>query len=829
MRPRQHVIVPSPVTGYVLNEERGFFSVIIPEATQNLVLNPSIELATTNYNFIGGSIARVATQQRYGAYSLEWTPGVSPTSYVFYQAGIDCVIGTTYTFSVDVLAPAGLPYRIYFAHGSGAVMGSARSYRGINRWQRVSVTYTEATASVDRYPTLAKEGSVSVAPIYTDGWQVEAKTYATTYCDGDQLGFVSSQAAYQWTGTAHASESTRSAQTRAGGRVVNLDQYGFRVLSYIGLGMAVLSLVSTPFALGDGAQFQRATAQSREFALAGQFDATSLSQLQRLRSDMHAALAPTAVAQHQPLVLRYQAHRCEVPTGPPLDLVCSYAGGLEGNTDNLYGERAALRFTQFLPYVQLAGSQGAAPGYQTSIASVNNILQRSGAGVWSALGTGVNDTVRTLVRTANDALFAGGDFTDAGGSGADYIAKWNGTAWSVLSSATAVNNIVYALAVAPDGVTIYVGGNFTNAGGVAAADYIATWNSSTATWGALGTGMNAVVYGITVGNDGAVYAVGDFTTAGGGAAARVAKWDGSTWAALGTGLNAAGRAVIVGSDGNIYAGGSFTLAGGVANTAYIAKWNGSAWSALSTGMNTTVRALAVGADGILYAAGDFATAGGTSAARVAQWNGAAWSPLGSGVGSDVYALSVYGGALYAGGAFSLAGGFSVPDGIALWTGSAWVPADADLPGSVVVAALHTTRAGVLTAGWFINAGTATAATVTTVTNNGSAPATPHIIFTGPGRVYQIVNTATGDALYFNLTLNAGETATLDLTPNNISFISTFRGNILNTIIPGSQLASFRLLPGANTISTFISGTVTAATSVTMIWTPAYLSVDDATE
>lgn len=828
MRPKRHTIVPEPIGGYVLNEDRGFFSVIIPEQTVNIVTNPSIELATTGYTATGGAaIARSATQQRYGAYSLAITPSAATTDGVFYGT-VSLTSGTAYTFSVDILGIAGVPYQIYFATTGGVLVGTAYRFRATGRWQRVRVTYPE-TSTTTRRLYVTKDTSASVGVFYIDGLQVEAKAYPTTYTDGDQRGFLPTQVAYQWTGTAHASTSTRSAQTRAGGKLVNLDTYGFRVLSYIGLGMAALTLVSTPFALGDGAQFQRATAQSREFALAGQFDAPSLSQLQRLRSDMHAALAPTGVAQQQPLVLRYQAHRCETPTGPPLDLVCHYNGGLEGNTDNLYSERAALKFTQYLPYIQAAGTQAATLGYQTSVTSVNNILQRSAAGAWSALGTGANDTVRVITRTADDVLYAGGDFTDAGGSGADFIASWNGSAWSVLSSATAINNIVYALALAPDGVTLYVGGNFTNAGGVGAADYIATWNSATNTWGALGTGMNAVVLDITVGPDGAVYAVGDFTTAGGGAAARAAKWDGSAWSAMGTGLAAAGHAVIVGSDGNLYAGGAFASAGGVADTARIARWNGSAWSALGTGMGNTVRALAVGPDGSLYAAGDFSTAGGTAAARVAQWNGAAWSPLGPGVGSDVYALSVYGGALYAGGAFSLAGGFSVPDGIAVWTGSAWVPADADLPGAVVVAALHTTRAGVLTAGWFINAGTATVATTTTVTNSGSAPAAPRIMFTGPGRVYQVINTTTGDALYFNLTLLAGETATLDLTPNNISFASTFRGNILNAIIPGSQLASFRLLPGANTISVFISGTTTAATSATMIWTPAYLSVDDATE
>ena len=42
-------------------------------------------------------------------------------------------------------------------------------------------------------------------------------------------------------------------------------------------------------------------------------------------------------------------------------------------------------------------------------------------------------------------LYAGGDFTTAGGVPANYIAKWNGSAWSALGSG--MDSVVYALAV----------------------------------------------------------------------------------------------------------------------------------------------------------------------------------------------------------------------------------------------------------------------------------------------------------------------------------------------------------------------------------------------
>ncbi|MBE2187816.1 MAG: hypothetical protein IAE99_13675, partial [Rhodothermales bacterium] len=52
-----------------------------------------------------------------------------------------------------------------------------------------------------------------------------------------------------------------------------------------------------------------------------------------------------------------------------------------------------------------------------------------------------------------------------------------------------VTSTVYAIAVV--GSDVYVGGQFTDLGGVAAADYVAKWNGSA--WSALGTGASGFV------------------------------------------------------------------------------------------------------------------------------------------------------------------------------------------------------------------------------------------------------------------------------------------------------------------------------------------------
>jgi trimeric autotransporter adhesin len=271
---------------------------------------------------------------------------------------------------------------------------------------------------------------------------------------------------------------------------------------------------------------------------------------------------------------------------------------------------------------------------------------------------GMNGSVRALTvfddgLGGGPALYAGGQFTMASGVTVNKIAKWNGTSWSSVGtgSTNGVNNTVFALTVfddgSGDGPALYAGGEFTFAGGVL-ANRIAKWNGTA--WSSLGTGsangvggVGAMVQALTVYDDGsgggpALYAGGFFTTAGGVPASFIAKWNGTSWSSLGTG-SANGvfgplpyvYALTVFDDGSgggpaLYVGGSFTTAGGLpANR--IAKWNGVSWSPLTAGstngVNDWVRVLTVFDDGLgggpaLYVGGKFTMAGDVIAKGIAR-------------------------------------------------------------------------------------------------------------------------------------------------------------------------------------------------------------------
>ena len=95
----------------------------------------------------------------------------------------------------------------------------------------------------------------------------------------------------------------------------------------------------------------------------------------------------------------------------------------------------------------------------------------------------MSDSVFALAVSGSD-LYAGGSFTAAGGVSANYIAKWNGSAWAPLGSGT--DTPISVLAVS--GSDLYAGGIV-----IGASKVIAKWNGST--WSGLGLGMNGPVGG----------------------------------------------------------------------------------------------------------------------------------------------------------------------------------------------------------------------------------------------------------------------------------------------------------------------------------------------
>jgi trimeric autotransporter adhesin len=296
---------------------------------------------------------------------------------------------------------------------------------------------------------------------------------------------------------------------------------------------------------------------------------------------------------------------------------------------------------------------------------------------WSTLASGASNGVGNNVNALavfGGKLYVGGTFTllGDGTTSAKYIAAWDGSAWSTLTSGASnglSNGPVSALA-AYNG-KLYVGGAFTLLGNGTSARYIAAWDGSA--WSNLRIGsVNGVQSNVNAlaAYSGKLYVGGLFTTLSDGTSTnRIAAWDGSAWSTLASGAsNGVGGAVnsLTEYNGKLYAGGGFTLLGdGTTSAKYVAAWDGSAWSTLASGASNGVSSGPVSAlaedSGKLFVGGSFTTLGDgtTSAKRIAAWDGNAWSTLASGasngVGGAVSALAAYNGKLHVGGQFSYLG------------------------------------------------------------------------------------------------------------------------------------------------------------------------------
>lgn len=832
--PQKNILSDVP-RGYVLNPKMGLFSVILPVASTNMIINPSIERDVANYAAasLGVTLERTDEQQRWGAYSLKTTPSSATTSGVYYGAGLAFVEGTTYTASIYFLGQPGRQYRMFFSEDlltPGNPIGTILPIRGTGRWQYRYLTYTETTTATRRV-YITKNGGSETLPFYTDGWQVEALPYPTTYFDGDMVGFVKNINDFLWTGAPHASTSTRSATTRAGGRVVNLNAYRFALLGILGLGFGPVINVAQPYVLIGGSNYQRTVPQDRIFSLAGQLDADTPQHLKQLRTNLEDAFDVNLTGIQQPFILRYQDYKDDEEASYPLDIPCEYVDGLGGNVDNDYAERVGITFVSHLPYAQSAYNAGVQLDFADTVADANGILQRTPNGDWRALGTGIlSGNVNAMVRGLDGKIYIGGDFGSVGGvAGTARIAYWNpqDETWNSMDSG-APGGDVNALAVLPNG-HIIAAGTFTNMNAVGDTLRIAEWDPVNQVWTPLGTGINGTVKALAVSADGGVFAGGSFTDAGGTTVANIAKWNSPSWAALGTGVNNTVESLAYARWGLLYVGGIFTTAGGSAANR-VASWNGSVWSALGSGMgDNTVEVLLLGPDGLLYAGGSFTTADGITVGGIARWNGTSWNRLAtSGLNSgsaQALAFDTYAN-MYLGGNFTGVGGVDVIDGLGLWTGSAWAPVDVNPPNTATIRAIVVSPDNTLTIG-YNTTGTASVAGTVTATVRGTAPTYPKIYFRGPGTPSALINVSTGKAIYFDLTLNNTEEATLDLTPDRITFVSTWRGNILNTILPGSDLATWKLKQGSNIISLYIEGDGANTTS-SMWWTESYKSINGVT-
>jgi trimeric autotransporter adhesin len=342
--------------------------------------------------------------------------------------------------------------------------------------------------------------------------------------------------------------------------------------------------------------------------------------------------------------------------------------------------------------------------------TANGIAMWNGT-TWSPLSTGLSwNAFAAYVYAmvfANNTLYVGGNFTQAGSVKVDALAEWRGGAWSSVggpgvSTSSGNAGTIYAMTRNPTTGTLYVGGTFAGAGGsftpagtvtgAAPALNVAAFDGTS--WSGLGDGLQGTVRGLTDWR-GRVYASGTLS----GSVPVVATWTGSAWSAVGPGIDGTsttGAVVASSTTEGVVAFGLFQTAANHATLLnQIGRWNGTTWLGFGLGIPASIVAVA-GSDHDLYAAGPFTAAGYTSAASIAHFNGKSWTAMGtagvtgtaggcarSGVLHNICAIAIDPKTkhVYVGGNFSAIDGTSAAN-VAMWNGSSWQAMDAGLDGPV---------------------------------------------------------------------------------------------------------------------------------------------------
>lgn len=793
----------------------GLVQVIVPAAGVNYVSNPSFEVSDSGWTDTDGALTRTA-----GGVFGAWMGRLLATA----QNGRSEFSGPQLAASTPVVASAWVQASstsviLRLAYGGTTV---DQAHPGDGLWHRLEVAGSAVAATT---PIIGiRDGRASAwSNVDIDGVQFESGvTVASTYLDGDQPGGM-------WDAAQGLSVSRRNSRDGRGGAISTLDVSGLTMMSVAGIGTPDVDVATQDLAIKDGAVYQRTTARARVMTLVGraQTIGSTVSGLHAVRASVLALLNPDKRSNRGPIGLRYAG------TSVVKRLNAYYEGGLEWGADNLAAsENLPLRF--LAPDPMWEGetdeqAQLAAATVTTPTGTTGGILQRDADGNWSTMNGGISGisaggSISIIQQGPDGAIYAAGTFAGpaAGGITPRCLMKWNPItgAWESVGGVDP-NGGVIAMAIDPGG-RIAIGGVFTQVGAVANTNRIALYNGSA--WVTLGD-ANGDVTGLAWDQNGFLWATGSFTTIGGVAATRTAYWNGSAWVAL----TAAGVEFFnlqLGPDGLMY---------GSAATGAV-RYVGGAWTSIGGATGGSLNSLQWGPRG-LYAAGSFTAIGGISAAGFAVWNAASWSAVARSVVPTAQAFQgisiapdgrVYAMGVVAPSTAQQLDGAYVPWDLVVNQGpQSWYGEDIYVGANADGIAVLASPDGRLTISYSTSSGASDTRIVpglTTVTNSGSAPAYPVIRFDGAqaGYIYSLVNLTTKQALRFNLlTKYANEIVTLDLRWQRKTIRSTSR-DLLSFVLPGSDLDTFSLAPGANRLQLFSSAGITTASAY---WRPRYWSAD----
>ena len=359
--------MPSSPPRHAITPGRGRLSVVVPQASENLILNPSINESFffsalgTNWSPLGVSTitySREISRRNNGSICVEPTADASAGIYTTGE-----ILQGWNSFSIDLLAGTGATFEIGFMEPSGIVKKSEKVC-ATGYWQRSGVSY-HAPADDSCFLFIRKaQPHTTMCNWYVDGWQHEYAEQPTTFLDGSgdvswcgrdcfRVGCEQTTGPYSWTGDRFDSTSVRHGLTHAGGAVVPLSEAGFSVSALAGFGGPTPQSVSQPYAQQDGVSYDGFCLPGNQLVISGGFSRCGInSTLHCLRAQMIEAISQPSRSYREPMKLLYQeTDKCGNLIGRELEACVSYEGGLEMLLNNCAVEADVdITFQMLDPY-----------------------------------------------------------------------------------------------------------------------------------------------------------------------------------------------------------------------------------------------------------------------------------------------------------------------------------------------------------------------------------------------------------------------------------------------------------------------------------------------
>ncbi len=212
--PNGHMGQVATVAGGLIFRPGKFYKALqCSYATTNLITNPSFETNTTGWatDYAGVTTITNAPGGVYG--SAQVTVSASGTPSNFYSPSVSVTNSTSYVVS-------------FWYKSTGSITVAVREYGRATNLSSESLTAVTEWTRYTKSVTTLSSGSTNIRILFTftngaaielDAVQVETGTIATPYCDGSLGGYsaagVPDGTGHSWSGTAHASTSSRTHAT----------------------------------------------------------------------------------------------------------------------------------------------------------------------------------------------------------------------------------------------------------------------------------------------------------------------------------------------------------------------------------------------------------------------------------------------------------------------------------------------------------------------------------------------------------------------------------------------------------------------------------------